>query len=761
MSLPPSRQPTERQLVSLILFFAWLIVFGPVLFTNDVLFYRDQLITTLPVRQYLHERLMQGELPQWYPYEGLGVPLIGQIATGHFHPGLWLFAWMPAAIAAKWSISLSYLLGSVGAYRFARVLQHERGPALVAALAAGYSGYAFGVSNNTAHVLSQAALPWIAYFAFRFVQTDRWNHIGPLGLLWGSLFLAGDLPSFLFCSAFLAMAWLQAPTAKRALGLVTAGVIAALVLCVELLPAQVFAAQSVRVLGEGSATIGRTFALHPWRLFELFIPGFVPDPVRHIVVKQLFGQGSAVFSTTIFVGSVTLLLATLGAFDWQRRRLLLPFVCMAGLCTWLAMGDFGGLLPLVKQVIPLFVRFRYPEKYFSCAVICLIPLVAAGVVRLRTVNKRVAPAAALLALVFVVVSLLPGLPQLVWSAAALGTLSLDVEKIIHDDWAFGLACSALALGLLSLAVWRLGKEPRMEWAIGLLVFAELASSNAAHVPVTPPDFLQTQTPFAKTVLTSAKDAAPADRVFNEALVDVPLTIHGDDHERWVAAQTFSLKPNVCGLFDVTCLGENLGATNLRHGLVFGPKGVRAAKFASLFNGCFRVSSQPSADPQARTLLYQQALGYSLSATPCQRRAFLAQPETAPSLAEALAKLEAGQVVWEGPNVEGSAGTVEWLEYAPESVRLRVHTTARTALIVSDAYAPGWTAKLDGADTPIYPALVAARGVVVPPGDHEVDFTYNTPRLAVGASASLLGWLIAGALIAFQRKPRVALHRQTR
>lgn len=761
MSLPPARKPTERQLVSLILFFAWLIVFGPVLFSNDVLFYRDQLITTLPVRQYLHERLMQGELPEWYPYEGLGVPLIGQIATGHFHPGLWLFAWMPPAIAAKWSISLSYLLGSVGAYRFARVLQHQRAPALVAALAAGYSGYAFGVSNNTAHVLSQAALPWVAYFAFRFVQTDRWNHVGALGLVWGSLFLAGDLPSFLFCSAFLAIAWAQAPTTKRALGFATAGVIAALVLCVELLPAQVFAAQSVRVLGEGSATIGRTFALHPWRLFELFIPGFVPDPVRHIVVKELFGQGSAVFSTTIFMGSITLLLATLGALDRQRRRLLWPFVCVAGLCTWLAMGDFGGLLPLVKKVIPLFVRFRYPEKYFSCAVICLVPLVAAGVVQLRTATRRVTIAAALLASVFVVLSLIPGLPQLVWSAAALGTLSLDVEKIIHDDWAFGIASSALALGLFSLAVWRLGKQPRLEWAIGLLVFVELASSNAAHVPVTAPDFLQTRTPFARAVLASAKDGAPADRVYNDALIDVPLTVHGEDHERWVAAQTFSLKPNVCGLFDVTCLGENLGATNIRHGLVFGPKGVRAAKFASLFNGCFRISSQPAADPQARALLYQQALGYSLSATPCRQRAFLAQPETAGSLVEAIAKLEAGQVVWEGPEVEDHAGTVEWLKYAPEHVHLRVHANASTALVLSDAYAPGWKATLDGADTKIYPALVAARGVVVPAGEHEVEFTYATPRLALGATASLLGWLIAGALIVFCRQPRVALHRQTR
>ena len=28
---------------------------------------------------YMRQRLLSGELPQWLPYEGLGVPLVGQI----------------------------------------------------------------------------------------------------------------------------------------------------------------------------------------------------------------------------------------------------------------------------------------------------------------------------------------------------------------------------------------------------------------------------------------------------------------------------------------------------------------------------------------------------------------------------------------------------------------------------------------------------------------------------------------------------------
>ena len=89
-----TRNMNERRLAAGLILLAWLIVFGPVLLSDDGLFYRDQLITTLPARAYLHARLRAFELPQWFPYEGLGVPYIGQIATNHFHPGLWAFVWM-------------------------------------------------------------------------------------------------------------------------------------------------------------------------------------------------------------------------------------------------------------------------------------------------------------------------------------------------------------------------------------------------------------------------------------------------------------------------------------------------------------------------------------------------------------------------------------------------------------------------------------------------------------------------------------------
>src|SRR5713226_6148561 len=47
---------------------------------------RDAFRLTLPLKQYLMERLSAGELPQWFPYEAMGRPFIGVAMTGVFHP---------------------------------------------------------------------------------------------------------------------------------------------------------------------------------------------------------------------------------------------------------------------------------------------------------------------------------------------------------------------------------------------------------------------------------------------------------------------------------------------------------------------------------------------------------------------------------------------------------------------------------------------------------------------------------------------------
>lgn len=86
-------------------------------------------------------------------------------------------------------------------------------------------------------------------------------------------------------------------------------------------------------------------------------------------------------------------------------------------------------------------------------------------------------------------------------------------------------------------------------------------------------------------------------------------------------------------------------------------------------------------------------------------------------------------------------TLSDVEYGRGNISARVDTDAPVLLVVSEAHYPGWSATVDGRDADIVLADGAFLGVVVPPGDHRVEFAFAPTHLT--ASVVLLG---LGALL---------------
>ena len=144
------------------------------------------------------------------------------------------------------------------------------------------------------------------------------------------------------------------------------------------------------------------------------------------------------------------------------------------------------------------------------------------------------------------------------------------------------------------------------------------------------------------------------------------------------------------------------------------------------------------------------------------RAFLTGCATAaPDIEAALARMAATdfapaeEVVLLGAEGaaqrEGPAGQATVLDYQPELIRVAVEANDAGWLVVTDAYYPGWEARLDGEPVSILQADVLFRAVEVPAGNHVVEMRYR-PGLArlggwisfVALACSLLG-LAAGWL----------------
>lgn len=733
-----------------------MLFFARHLFTSAVPYYRDNLITNLPLRRYLHERLLSLELPQWYPHESLGVPFIGQIATGAFHPATYLLLPFDALTAVKLNLVLAYLLGAVGAYRLARLLPTSRVAAAAAGVAFSFGGYALGVSSVVFYTMSQATLPWVAWAALRVERRQRPADAGLLGLLWALLFFAGDVQAFVLAALVVLVVLVEGVSPRRLVLFGVAGAVAALLCGVELLPSTVVASRSLRVLGEPSPTMGLSWALHPLRLAELLVAGFIPDPVRYRVVGELLGGGTAVFATTLFAGSLALLLGVAGVAS--GRRLGLAFAALAVLAVWLALGDRGGLLPVVKAVVPFFQRLRYPEKYMAFFWLALAPLVALGVEHVRAHSGRwlrvaLGAAAACAALGAWVGT--QGLAAGLWGAKGRPLAPGDtVAEVVDGAWTRGLLWSALFLLAGAGLLWLARRREHVLVLLPLLVFLELWRGNGAHLPLVSRELFEADNPFAAAILASAPAGEPLGRVLREVDPPVDSTVTGGG-EPWVLMTLYLLKPDVSGLYDLPTLGDNLGAITARYASVIGLRSPLAPRRGHLFHGCYRVTSPRPLAEGEQELAREEALGLVLLRSPCRPRAYLSGARTAGSFQEVLREMERlppDRVLWEGgPELAPATGTVRWLEERPERVVLEVEASAPAALVVSHEWADGWSATVDGAAAPIYPVLGLVQGVPVPAGTHRVELTYHTPRLLPGALSTAAGLLLALGLVLLGRK----------
>ena len=76
------------------------------------------------------------------------------------------------------------------------------------------------------------------------------------------------------------------------------------------------------------------------------------------------------------------------------------------------------------------------------------------------------------------------------------------------------------------------------------------------------------------------------------------------------------------------------------------------------------------------------------------------------------------------------------------------------------YPYGWKATIDGKEAPIYRVNYALRAMVVPAGQHRIDFVFEpaivqtSSKLTLAGGILLLLWGIAGGVMAVRRKKRV-------
>jgi hypothetical protein len=98
--------------------------------------------------------------------------------------------------------------------------------------------------------------------------------------------------------------------------------------------------------------------------------------------------------------------------------------------------------------------------------------------------------------------------------------------------------------------------------------------------------------------------------------------------------------------------------------------------------------------------------------------------------------------------EGCKGTAEIVDEIPTRVRVSVRMETAGMVVLSDRWDKGWHAHLNGKEVPILRANHAVRGVVVPPGNAQLEFRYNPTSFALGVCFAALSALMMLAWVGF-------------
>ncbi len=96
-----------------------------------------------------------------------------------------------------------------------------------------------------------------------------------------------------------------------------------------------------------------------------------------------------------------------------------------------------------------------------------------------------------------------------------------------------------------------------------------------------------------------------------------------------------------------------------------------------------------------------------------------------------------------------------VSYEPNRLVIETDSDHSAILVVSELYYPGWIAKVDGVETPIYRTNFLLRGIATPAGRRRIEMIYTAPRARAGAVFSLFALLCVGGLaihaVAFKKR----------
>ena len=694
----------------------------------------DTMRFNLPLRAFVWGQWRAGHVPLWWPDVLCGTPVAGEGQAGIFYPLNLLGAAFANPVTGYCVVFvLTYVMAATGMYALGRMLGLSRAASVAASAVFALGGPMVSHHPHMMMVEVVALWPWTFAAGLRAVEGGRrgwwataamlvalqWMAFSPQAIVIGGI-------AFLWLAAW--DGWTRG-AAWRAIGggvgFYAMGTVAA---AIAFLPA----AEYWRTNGAAAIPASWTLDFPSW-------------PIRFVwlgpVLSEIFGGWKARIwgfhwsETCLFAGVAASGLAVGGALSAKVRQAkwFAPWATLTAAATVFGCNHVGTMMYKLLSYLPLLKGMRCHTRVafvvvMGIAVLAGLAIDALGDLKVR---RRVAGT------VFVVwdgaMVAMAGLPKLatlaaghkLWTAImdlwppAPSTVKLWAERAAfwQEQWtatspAF-LRTAVVGAAMLTLvAAWGSGRKK----LLALIVVAEMVAFFAMNV--------WTQTPVQ----------TPA------------VTINAGRVCEWMDVKDQGNQPTLSGV-------------PMFNGVV--AEAIRPGAPDELADAALK-SGHPEAMSRWGVFSVMEP-GHSVRVLEGEPLRAWAAKEIVPAKgrAEALAgyvdEVKAGRadvitVEGAGAGMKGAAARVTVADPQADEVAMTADADGPAAIVLANAWYPGWHAWVDGKPTTIHRAGGYFRCVMVEGGRHEIVMRYEPKSVLIGAWVSLIAWLLLLAMVVTAKDP---------
>lgn len=745
------------------------------------------------------ERMRRGELPLWDSHELLGRPLHADASFPTFYPPDWIYLAVDPLRGYALSSALHVALATIGMLVLLRRFGLPTLAAVAGALAFGMGGWMFVHLHVPHFVRSAAWFPWLVLASHRLAAAPGPRRAAVLAVVVGLATLAAYpqiLGVMLFvtgaaAATFVARSTARVPAASWHLGAFAVG---ALLGAVELLPIAELRAASLRDENLPEE-VARAKSLRPAHLLSLVAPDFQGHPValqqagiarveEWPPARELFGseiQDNYV-ENTLYAGVVTLLLAIVALVASRRRVPLLGFALLVALGLLIAWST--PLQPLFRKFLIPGLGAGSPKRALLISALGLAGLGALGLEPLLRGERRARVALLTSGLLIsglgaaALVAMRMVLPA--WlRAAEEGARAAAVRSLL--DRAFGVP-AAIALVVAALSPWFRGRRAMIAGgALVVLLATDLALFGWRFNPFQPPEaqgrptgvveFLQRPENRGRTLRYPTRLLLPASLVSKWGIASVDgiqaLLI------REVGELLDALEPGVVDRASLNQIGSFDGIPDADADASHPPDPTFLSRPLSALLARWIVANRalpPELGFSVRYMGPREGLGVFENPRALPECFFVDRVCVEPDRARRLARIVAADFaparvalveseadVAELPatsRVDSAAAPTDAApdvsirsdRILPERLRADVKTPVPGVLVANEAFFRGWRVRVDGSERAPIRVDHALMGVVLPAGEHRLEFDYSPRSFTIGAVLSLAAASVLLALL---------------